>query len=446
MAALPAVVPHFFVRLTAICVERRELGVLREFILRAVASGFSSPADIAGFLGVQREEVDAELAELADQFFLQGNDAAAHVELMEKGRSAISKNGIPSVAIREIGCHFNGVTRRVEQVSGELLPKRRLPAGTLLLPALPARPPRIDELDVAGVKIAMSSTPSGLPRSLEVARLGRVVRTTSFFQLGHLLLRRGVHSVPMICVNGAADSELAQQLGAHPALQGLKSVLERSEKQVRHHLLQLRPKLKNRGTADTAVLRRTLTSFVAWSDSSEEKRAYAEREFSQAATELLQGSHWIGGPESQTLFAWALMNAKDRLIVVAPPSADFLGQDVFDKLREATRRGVKVELHVPTAEARFLLHDDAIRAVLKEVAIIDMNASSGWCGFCCDDNFAVVGSRKGNNSSMGRCEAFFGALVSKDQQPEQLLRDAAITSGAPVIVKSRKHQSPIPPK
>lgn len=438
MAEVYTAVPHFFVRVTAICVERRELGALREFILRAMGSGFSALIDIAGFLGMRTVEVQAELNAMSAEFFVAtSNDTPPKFSLMEKGRVAISRNGLPQVAVREVGCYVNGVTRRIEQVSGELVSRKKLPAGTLILPAIPARAPRIAELDVLGVKVALLSTRSMLSRSLEIARLGRIMRTASLYLPAHLLLRRGMHSVPMICVNGAVDSDLARLLGAHPALQGLKAVMERSEKQVRHNLLQIRPSLKTRNLTEQTTLRHALNRFVAFSDAGEQQRAVAEREFTQAAEALVKTDHWIGGTEREVLLAWAVMSAKKHLLIVAPPLSSLLQWDLFDDLRAAVRRGVKIEVHVSTNEARAINQDESARAALNGILIVEMVAVSAWCGFCCDQAFVVAGSSMGSNSPMGRCEAFFGVLLSNEPNLQQLLRDVAITSGVPVLKKKK---------
>jgi hypothetical protein len=444
MAVLRAAIPHFLVRLTAVCVERRDIGMLREFILRAVASGIGGSTDVAGFLGVPQPEVNAEVAQLADELFIRPAGPSTQLELLEKGRVALTKNGLPQVVIRETAVRFNGVTRRIEQAVNDLVPRRRLLANTLVLPAVPARAPRIGELDLASVKFAMTSNQMGLSRLLEVARLGRIVRATNLFQSSHLLLRRGVHSVPTICVDGAANSDLARELGAHPALQNLKGQLERAEKQVRHLLLQQFPGLRGRGTIGAAIFRSTLTSFVSWVDAENDAQAPSRQVFARTVESALNDHHWISRQESQVLLAYALVRAKRKLIVVAPPTSHLLGPDLLEELDDAARRGTTVELHVPAAQARAADQSDDLRASMKHVTLVEMLASSDWCGFCCDGEFAVVGSNRLISCSMGKVNVFFGAVVVGDGQAEQLLRAVAIDSGAPVTVKVRR-RIPLPP-
>ena len=126
------------------------------------------------------------------------------------------------------------------------------------------RAPRSNELNLAEVKASLANTPNPFNRLLEVSRLGRVVRASSLFQSGHLLLRRGGSSVPTFSVNGTVSSQLSQHLGAHAALQMLKQRLDRQEKKVRHQLVTLLPKLRGQGLANSEVFRSATSEYVAW--------------------------------------------------------------------------------------------------------------------------------------------------------------------------------------
>jgi hypothetical protein len=217
LAVFPAALPYFSVRLSAICVERRELDVFQEFTLRAIQLGFYSASDIGSFLGADVEEVESELRILQEDLFVSLTQSKCI--LTEKGVVYLSNSGLRRTCEREAGCYVNGVTRKIEPASPGLVPRRRLPKGTLALPPIPARAPRIGEIGVTGVKAALLSSRAALPRVLEISRLGRIIRTSSLFMGGHLLLRRGKHGVPIICAQGSPVSEYARILGGHPAIQ-----------------------------------------------------------------------------------------------------------------------------------------------------------------------------------------------------------------------------------
>lgn len=435
-AVASVAIPFFLVRLTAVCVERRDLGVIREFALRALAVGFVSGPEIAGFLGVGQQEMDLELESMKAELFVS-RQASGDYKLLEKGRLAISKSGLPRVTDREAACYVNGVTRRIEQAIGELAPRRRLPDGTLVLPAVPARPPCVEELDLASVRATMLLTKSSLPRLLEVSRLGRIVRTSNLFATGHLMMRKGAHAVPIICVDGAADSDLARRLGGHPALQALKVSIDRQEKQVRRLLAQVSQKVHGATQLPPDSVRKAIATYVAHIDADGEEKAKAKLSFLAAAKAITQVTHWASGLEFEVLFCAALMSVKSRLLVVAPSLIELMGANRTALIKHAVRSGIKVELHLPPSESRVLDRREDLRAALKGVQIEQLKSAAEWFGFCCDDSYTVIGATRHEATSMGRFDYVFGALIVNE--PEKLLRDMAVKfGGIPVTVRKKR--------
>jgi hypothetical protein len=437
-AIAPAAVPYFLVRLTAICVERRDLGVVREFALRAIAIGLEDRSDLAGFIGIDQKEVNLELDSMQSELFI-GRLASGRYHLLEKGKLAISKSGLPHVSEREAACYVNGVTRRIEQAVGELSPKRELPAGTLILPAVPARAPHVDELELAGVRSAMLLARNALPRLLEVSRLGRVVRASNLFATGHLMVRKGAHAVPIVCMDGAADSDLARRLGAHPALEALKTCIERQEKQVRHLLGQISPKVRGVKHAPPESVRRSIATLVAYVDAEAETIANAKAAFLAATKALTQVTHWVTSLEFEVLLSASLLSARSRLLVVAPSIVELLGSNRAMLMEEAVRRGVRIELHLPAHQSRVLDRRQELRLSLKGVQVEQLRSTGEWFGFCCDDLYTAIGTSRPESTSMGRFDYVFGALIVNE--PDKLLRDTAIKFGAAVVVKSKRTRS-----
>lgn len=437
-AIAPAAIPYFLVRLTAICIERRELGVVREFALRALAAGLEASSDLAGFLGIDQQEMDLELAAMQADLFI-GKLASGGFYLLEKGKLAISQSGLPRVAEREAACYVNGVTRRIEHAVGELRPKRKLPDGTLILPAVPARPPHVDELDLAGVRSAMALARNSLPRVLEVSRLGRVVRATNLFATGHLMVRKGTHAVPIVCMDGAADSDLARRLGAHPALEALKTCMEKQEKQVRHLLGQISPKVRGVKHAPPESVRRAIAAFITYVDAEAEGIANAKVAFLATVKELTKTTHWVTGLEFDVLLSASLLSARGRLLIVAPSIVELLGSNRGNLVQDAVRRGVKIELHLPASESQVLDRRRELRPSLNGVQVEQLKSTGEWYGFCCDESYTVIGASRPEQTSMGRFDYVFGALIVSES--DQLLRDTAVKFGAAVVVKQRRRIS-----
>lgn len=443
IAALPAAIPFFLIRLTTICVERRDLGVVREFVLRSIQLGFNQAEKISDYLGIRLEDVDLEVDLLCAEHFISQTGGVKKLALLQKGIAAISVNGLTRVSVREAGCYFDGLKRTVDIAPGELVPKRRLAGDTLLLPAIPARPPRIEEISVLGVKTAILNSKSQLPRVLEVTRLGRIIRTNSLFMNAFVLLRRGAHRAPLILVNGASDGELAQALGGHPAIELVKSTIEKHERMVKRTLTQQLPSLATAKSIPPTLLREALARLVNYVDADSKGAGAAQVEFLNAASKLLS-THWVSAPEAQLLFSYAVLTAKRQVTVVAPPLATSLfGIEALEDLQVPLRRGVEVELHVASGDPRFSDHENSLRSTLRGASIQFTPTEGSWCGFCIDGEYELIAASKVAASSTGKGDAFFGALVVTSDGG-RLLRDVAIASGAPVRVKPKRRAFSLP--
>jgi hypothetical protein len=436
LSVLPAAIPYFSVRLSALCVEKRELDVLQEFVLRAIERGLTDEASIAGFLGTRYEEVAAELAVLLREYFISRKAQQGAYVLTEKGLAAIGQTGLRRVVEREVACYLNGVTRNVEQVSDLLTPRRRVADGTVFLPAVPARAPKIRELDVAGVRTAMMTARTPLPRLLEITRLGRIVRTSSLFLPGHLLLRRGSHGVPVICVQGSQNSELARILGGHPAIQGIKASMESDEKRARSFIRKRVLKSLNITLAPASMVREALTHLVAYADAAPNESAEKRAQFLGAAAPLLKGTHWIASVEWHLLFAKLTSEVSKRLLVVVPPFGPLFGLEELEASSELVNRGVDVEWVMSEQQVRLFERDDELLAALKKVKVTAVSATGDACGFCCDRKYLVVAMARDNPSSIGRYDSLFGVYVPEASNPEELLRACAQSSGWEVGLES----------
>ena len=441
MAALPSAIPYFLVRLTAICVERRELGVLREFLLRGIQTGLSELKELAGFFGIREADAKLEIDQLSDEFFVTCQGIPPKLSLMEKGVRAISVNGLTRVHVREVSCYVNGATRRIDLMPGDLMPRRRLPTGTLTLPAIPARAPRIEELDISSIKAGLALVRDAMPRIIEISRLGQVLRTNLLYLPGHVLFRRGVHAVPLICTNGSTDSDIARHLGSHPALQSIKSAMEHHERQTKRTISQHRPELREIGLAQPSFVRAALTTFVLYCDANATNKQQAEMQFIEAVDSLRSKSHWLETAEAQVLFSRAAQLAQQRLVIVTPPqSASLFDLSTLESIGTAVRRGVKIELHISPTDPRFSRNDAFFKQYSKNIEIVATTNERNWCGFCCDESFAVVGAVKVSTSTMGRFESFFGAFVTNDPRLHELLDSLAIQSPVTVIKKRKRKE------
>ncbi|MFC5497658.1 hypothetical protein ACFPOE_08945 [Caenimonas terrae] len=436
-AALSIAIPYFFLRLTTVCVERRDLGALKDFILRSISIGVDSIHSISGLLGVAEAEIASQTQELVDELFVTPDAAPLKLKLLDRGIRALMTDNLTRTVIRDAGCYVHGSTRRIEIAPGDLMPKRRLPHGCLPLPAVPTRPPRVDELDFPNVKLAILQNRNAMPRVLEVAKLGRIVRANALFKPGVLLLRRGVQALPQICIDGVADQELAQRYASHPALLQLKAVVARHDQLVKRTIIQHCPQLKGIKFIETSVIRNALSTYVAFS--ANENSTLAEQLLMNGTAPLVKRSAWVGLSEAQAAFGRALVSSRSEIVVACPATSESLFDvSAMDAILLALRRGVRVVLHTSATDER-LAPNRVLGHLIEQGAKVEtLPTSSEWCGFVCDGAFGVAGKTKSFATSIGGFDSFFGALITKPLDPTGLLKSLATGSGIPVAKRGKK--------
>lgn len=77
-----------------------------------------------------------------------------------------------------------------------------------------------------------------------------------------------------------------------------------------------------------------------------------------------------------------------------------------------------------------------LRPSLNGVQVEQLKSTGEWFGFCCDESYTVIGASRPEQTSMGRFDYVFGALIVNES--EKLLRDTAIKFGAAVVVKAKR--------
>lgn len=146
-------------RLTAVglCLAKKSLSPIDEFILRGIAAGIESVGDIAGFLGLDMSVVESCLAELIRTECVRiangGTTKQRQVALTGKGTDLASAQEAVVPVEQTVVFHVDGLTRKPRLYPSESLykPRELKELGISEVRAFPSRPPELEEIDIKDV-------------------------------------------------------------------------------------------------------------------------------------------------------------------------------------------------------------------------------------------------------------------------------------------------------
>lgn len=175
-------------RLTAVglCLSKKSLDPIEEFILRSVVAGTSTVDDVVGLLGLEISIVESCLAELVRMECAKvlPDDVAGRwkIELTAKGRDVVRDQETTMPIEQTVVFCIDGLTRKPRFYSDENLyrPRELKDDGVPEIRAFPARPPELDEIDIKDVievvrlDAGRSESPRQLLRINSIERRDRV--------------------------------------------------------------------------------------------------------------------------------------------------------------------------------------------------------------------------------------------------------------------------------
>ena len=149
--------PVFRLTTIGLCVDRKELDPIQEFVLRGVAAGIESAGQIAGLLGLEKSVVESCLSELIRTECVRVPAASStsrrKIELTAKGKQTALEQERVAPAEKTVVFWVDGLTRKPRFYPSESLYKPRdlKAAGIPEVRAFPVGPPEQQDIDIKDV-------------------------------------------------------------------------------------------------------------------------------------------------------------------------------------------------------------------------------------------------------------------------------------------------------
>lgn len=401
--------PVFWVTLEAIIQQRSPVGPIEGFTLRALSNGFRDPADLAGFLGIERAVLDRVLVDLWQTNLVDlvsDPEVGRAIVLTSTGREAAANASTLKTQVQEIEISFDRLSWTVSPLPYQRLyrPRDVRAAGLRQIDPAFGRQPTLKDMPLDLVRQALedrgilSTDPE--ERERELVALRAVKGMVQMYNAVDLLAY-----APL----GASDddldpSEIEVVLGEGGHISRQHSMAFARTPQYRRFTRELAQppeevaELPEELSAEIAPLGEViilqgrlaeaesrLTADEAQSCEAEEGRAPGQQtpteELRQERDELLQR---LSSIEVRQLQTWELANAlrqaryqaRHRLLIISPwITREVVDEEFVQSLGRLTSNGVHVHIgygfpgDVEKNHSRALkdLHDVAARAAGKLV-------------------------------------------------------------------------------
>lgn len=400
LGVVDAAVPVTIVRVDVLAQERKDLPLLEEFILRFVHSGVANIDELAGLLGLQRDQVITAAAELIskDNLIQKQNGA---LSLTELGKEAARDLASVQPVLSQLSVQFDRVLWSIQDYPRSSLIKKRdaQDEGRELLPAKKRSRISLVDLPVERFNELVDSR-SDRTRGVEVLRVRKIAaQAQHLFMPAELLVYGDPVSGQVelgLCIDGDLRPEHGLEFAASNAVEKIGISVAKPEPRP-----TLEPELEEqRVSSEQVELMKTATSgtgqpaadvgtppvpvaeLLVRSVDVFEHPELLERALNQAAARLLIISPWVKGAVVNTNFIAALerrLRAGVKVHIGHGIGSDDSGSDEFAlrKLHNlANRFKSNFELvRLENTHAKILIFDD-----------VWINTSFNWLSFRGDPN------------------------------------------------------------
>ncbi len=353
-----AVLPYYMLTAEVFLIERRPLGPLEEFVLKAIDSDFSTVKEISGILGLEESLIVETIVSLvrADCVHqVQVGEKYQELRLTAHGARTLETELREAPAKEEVKLYFNRLRWIVEPASHlELLrPKEVAEQGIWEIKGLKQKKPTVQDLNLDDLQTAVRKSRKN-SRAISVLVVNQILRTERFFlpvQIGVFKSIEGEESQITILVDGRVsegDESALESLGGlnHIGAQVLEpELLPKEALEADYGVLQARELLEQ---APLRLERDTQSNQVIVdkiSDSVEPELILNPIPVIAKPAVTTSAIQFIDTFEHREYLNLALTKTTKRLVIMSPwIAASVVNQGFLEQLSQLLRRNVQVHI------------------------------------------------------------------------------------------------------
>ncbi len=181
--------PIYRVTATALLQEKVGLATIDEFVLRSILLGFRDITSIYKLLGISEKITRSSLSSLIQANLIVEADGGK-VSLTKIGKQSAGKYSSIRPTENQITFDHDGLVRKVKLANNDiyLSPKEVKDQGLIEIRSIPARRPKIEEIDLQEVSLSLSRYTSIGNSSKTLLRIREITRAVRLFYKAVMLI------------------------------------------------------------------------------------------------------------------------------------------------------------------------------------------------------------------------------------------------------------------
>lgn len=199
----PVALPLYRLTIDAITMVHRDLAPIKEFVLKAIATGLTEKDDVGGFLGLDKTVVDGTLTQLrAEKLLAQfDTETSTQLSLTDRGVEILEKCKVSSPQDETLVVTYDRLTQKpVRLVPADLLtPSQIDPLAMIEIRAYPAEGPDVADLSIPQIAQVLERQAGGRAAfGRDLLRFKRIFRRVRQYRRGVALVYKKIRSAEVL--------------------------------------------------------------------------------------------------------------------------------------------------------------------------------------------------------------------------------------------------------